>query len=90
MLERHAADWDWERLSANPHIAWSQALLATYADRLNWATLSAQTQLPWSMAFYLPLDTHWYPSLVAQHQGLNIHHLNSADITTLLQEKPST
>ena len=89
LLAQHADDWDWERLSANPHIPWSEDLLAPYADRANWATLSAQATLPWSTAFYLRFDAHWFPSLVAQHQGLNIHHLSSDDIATLLQEKPS-
>ena len=89
LLARHADHWDWERLSANTHIPWTEDLLAPYADRLNWATLSGQSGLPWSTTLYLRFDAHWFASLVAQHQGLNIHHLSNDDIATLLQEKPS-
>jgi hypothetical protein len=89
LLAQHAEHWDWERISANSHISWTQEMIAPYTETLNWATLSAQAGLPWDYALYLHFDGHWFASLVGQHHGLNVHHLSSDDIATLLLEKPS-
>ncbi|HEY5937516.1 MAG TPA: TIGR02996 domain-containing protein [Kofleriaceae bacterium] len=52
-IAEHADVLDWEALSRNTKVAWTEELLERYADRWDWDALMWNPALPWSEAFVL-------------------------------------
>jgi len=62
-VARWSADWDWDRLSWNPALPWSQAgaadMLAAHATRWDWAGLSQSERMPWSQDWVETFVDRW-------------------------------
>ena len=84
MLQRPDFAWDWERLSANPHLPWSAAWIAPQAASWNWATLSSQKQLPWNAELFGAFAEHWFVPLLSEHQHFGVATLSQPEVQGLL------
>ena len=79
-IERHRVHWDWERLSENETLAWSQPLVEQYKDDWCWINLSGNESIGWTAeligeyADYFDFDSTswrdtlpWSESLIDKH-----------------------
>lgn len=50
---------DWQNLSGNTHLLWTDELIEHYADKWDWWLLSSNESLPWSEALIEKYETKW-------------------------------
>lgn len=58
-IDKYAGYWDWELLSHNPKIQWSESLIQCFHDEWHWPGLSGNTGLPWSSSFIDNFAERW-------------------------------
>ena len=47
LIKKYDYKWDWERLSRNKFLPWSETLIDLYTDKWDWDILSGNISLPW-------------------------------------------
>lgn len=64
--------WDWQALSGNPALPWSQIFFEKYIDKWDWSGdgLSSNPNLPWSIEFIEKYKTNWDWNNLSRNEGL--------------------
>lgn len=50
---------DWDQLSQNIYLPWTQEFIAKYSDKWNWYQLSVNESLPWSESLIAAFEDNW-------------------------------
>jgi hypothetical protein len=86
LIDHYADQWNWEWLSGNEGLPWSEALIDRYAKRWNWEMLSKNKGLPWSNVLYERFAERWDVwSVVSQYDG-NVRSLTPEQVDRLMRD----
>lgn len=51
--------WEWNHLSSNKKIPWSEELIKKFEDRWNWDKLSSNKHIPWTLKLIETFEKKW-------------------------------
>jgi len=63
-------EWEWEALSFEWPLPWSEELLDTYENRWDWFALSGNTGLPWSEGLVAKYENRWNWDAISSNESL--------------------
>jgi hypothetical protein len=70
LIEQHTNQWDWDRLSGNKSLSWSEELLERYKDKWDWESLIKNQSLPWSESFIERYKDKWTWESLSKNESL--------------------
>lgn len=62
MLDLFQGFWNWNHLSINPNVQWSQEIIVKYESRWNWYSLRKNKRVPWTIPLIEKYDAKLFDS----------------------------
>lgn len=66
LIERFVDEWDWDDLSRNEGLPWSEEFIDKHGNRWGWSWLSLNNHLPWSESLIARFSAQWNWLLLSQ------------------------
>ena len=70
LIDKYPRIWDWNLLSSNIEILWSDELLSKYEYKWNWQILSENTSLCWSFELIEKYKNYWDYEELARNKSI--------------------